>query len=558
MVITPQSDVILLKCPLELSEEHQLSFSNATAQYNYFYGLNKYIAGNDFTYVRKDGTLRIPEQFDNLIEYNYVMYRNDAYSNKWFYAFIEKMEYINDHMTAVYIKTDPFQTWQFSLTYKPTFVEREHVNDDTVGAHTVEEGLEYGEYVISYVRDIDYTEEASYQTKAPFVAVGVTITPDELTTGNVSVSGVSDKTTVVNGVPSGVTYLYVSTSSNNIASLTKLYDMNSKSDAIVSMFVIPAKYLHAALGQYGTLFTVSYDGGGYFSGFTLSDMQNAVDLGTETSTPPSTIDGYTPKNNKLLCYPYCYERLTNNGGMEAIYRWEDFIDRTAIFKISASMTQGMSIRAYPQNYLKGGAGTNEYVYGLTAQKLPACSWSSDFYLSWVNQQGANLALQTGINVGNTLLGATVGSAITGNVAGLAGGLVGAGLNTVGQIANTMQQIREAELVPPQSRGTVNSGDVNFSTGKSGFTIYDMCIKAEYARQIDDFLSAFGYKINRVKVPNVTGRTNWNYVKTIDCYIQADIPQEDLQEIKNMFNRGLTIWHHANTFLDYSQTNSIVS
>jgi hypothetical protein len=78
-----------------------------------------------------------------------------------------------------------------------------------------------------------------------------------------------------------------------------------------------------------------------------------------------------------------------------------------------------------------------------------------------------------------------------------------------------------------------------------------------ARIVDDYFSAYGYKVNRVKIPNITGRANWNYVKTIGCYIQANIPQEDLQEIKDMFNRGLTIWHHASTFMDYSQSNAII-
>ena len=59
------------------------------------------------------------------------------------------------------------------------------------------------------------------------------------------------------------------------------------------------------------------------------------------------------------------------------------------------------------------------------------------------------------------------------------------------------------------------------------------------------------------MPNITGRSNWNYVKTSRCYIQADIPQEDLQEIKNMFDNGITIWHNPATFMDYSQSNAIV-
>ena len=91
-------------------------------------------------------------------------------------------------------------------------------------------------------------------------------------------------------------------------------------------------------------------------------------------------------------------------------------------------------------------------------------------------------------------------------------------------------------------------------GRNGFSFYKMSIKQEYAKIIDDFFSMYGYKVNEVKIPNVTGRTNWNYVKTIDANILGDIPQEDLQTIKNMFDNGITLWHNKDTFLDYSQNN----
>ena len=147
-VITPRTDVYLLKVPLEIDNTNQLTFANATAQYNYFNSLPK-LAVDHFTYQRKDGTIRFGGNFDALINYNYVMYRNDAYSNKWFYAYIDGMEYLNDNVTAISISTDVFQTWQFDLSYKRTFVEREHVNDDTIGAHTIPENLELGEYMIN-------------------------------------------------------------------------------------------------------------------------------------------------------------------------------------------------------------------------------------------------------------------------------------------------------------------------------------------------------------------------------------------------------------------------
>ena len=148
-VITPQSDVKLLKVPIEIDNQNQITFANATAQFNYFNSLPK-LEFDNFTYQRKDGTIRIPDHIDNIISYNYVMYRNEAYSNKWFYAFISDMTYLNDMTTEVSINTDVFQTWQFDLQYKRTFVEREHTNDDTIGNNTIPEGLEYGEPVIAY------------------------------------------------------------------------------------------------------------------------------------------------------------------------------------------------------------------------------------------------------------------------------------------------------------------------------------------------------------------------------------------------------------------------
>ena len=67
---------------------------------------------------------------------------------------------------------------------------------------------------------------------------------------------------------------------------------------------------------------------------------------------------------------------------------------------------------------------------------------------------------------------------------------------------------------------------------------------------------YGYKVNTVKTPNITGRTNWNYVKTIGANIEGDIPENDINELKTMFNNGITLWHKTNYYLDYSQSNNI--
>ena len=149
MAVTPNTDIKLLKVPIEIDNKNQLSFTNATAQYNYFNSLPK-IEVDKCTYQRKDNIIRFPSHIDSIINYNYVMYQNKNYTNKWFYAFIINMEYINDNLTNITIATDVFQTWQFDFIFKQSFIEREmlSVSEDVPGANLLPENLETGEFKV--------------------------------------------------------------------------------------------------------------------------------------------------------------------------------------------------------------------------------------------------------------------------------------------------------------------------------------------------------------------------------------------------------------------------
>lgn len=144
--ITPQTNLKLLSLDIEIDNKNQLTFATKQDQESFFLN-HAGLSFDDFTYQRKDSIIRIPAHIDSLLMYNYVMYQNENYTNKYFYAFIEKMTYINDSMTEVKIKTDVFQTWQFDFQFKKSFVEREIVHDDTIGKHTIPEDLETGEYI---------------------------------------------------------------------------------------------------------------------------------------------------------------------------------------------------------------------------------------------------------------------------------------------------------------------------------------------------------------------------------------------------------------------------
>ena len=153
MLIVPTSRIILLKNPIEIDYENELTFASRQAQYDYFYNLPKLECENA-TYQRKDEVVRFPTNgntnitFEDLLEYNYCMYQNNAFDNKWFYAFVKKVTFDNPGMSYVELETDVFQTWYFDITFKNSFIERENVNNDSVGIHNIFEGLESGGYII--------------------------------------------------------------------------------------------------------------------------------------------------------------------------------------------------------------------------------------------------------------------------------------------------------------------------------------------------------------------------------------------------------------------------
>ena len=545
-VITPQSDVYLIKVPLEIDNNNQLTFANASAQHTYFTSLPKK-GYDDFTYIRKDGVLRIPAVMDDILSYNYVMYRNDAYSSKWFYAYITGMEYVNDSVTDVSIATDTFQTWQFDLTYKRTLVEREHVNDDTIGKHTVSEGLNLGELMIN-----------SKTTLKPSNVVKDS-NQNALTNDYMIVFQVTSHIEVLaymplmaynylyNNVFSGLIY-FGCASEAEARAVIQDFDSAGKSDEIVAIFMAPTQFFQGC-----TKHTLSNSRIVYTPASDQVTLHTLSTLTSETTiTRPTKLNGYTPKNNKCFTYPYSFMNVTNNVGVEVSFNYEDFSNNTPKFEIIGALGEGCSTKLIPKNY-KGQSEAGEY--GIAGAKYPVCGWTSDYYTNWVTQNAVNQGISA-----TTTLTSTLGSLATGT---LAGGPLGA---IIGGFAGSVSMLNEAQRLyasnyqaqihPDQAKGNTNTSDMIVGWGKY-FTISCMSVRAEIAEQIDKYFSMFGYKVNEVKVPNVTGRRNWNFVKTVGCYIDADIPQDDLQQIKDMFNKGITFWHNPATFCDYSQTNDII-
>lgn len=150
-------------------------------------------------------------------------------------------------------------------------------------------------------------------------------------------------------------------------------------------------------------------------------------------------------------------------------------------------------------------------------------------------------LAAGISTGNSLIGITGGSIIASNL---------------NDIIRQMGQVNAQSLVPNSSRGNTNNGDIISADKTNTFYFYQKSIKPEYAAVIDNYFNMYGYKVNEIKVPNINTRQNWNYIKTIGANIIGSIPQDDLEEIKKLFNNGITFWHSPSAYLNYTLPNPI--
>lgn len=257
----------------------------------------------------------------------------------------------------------------------------------------------------------------------------------------------------------------------------------------------------------------------------------------------NTISGYTPKNNKCFCYPYNAIVLENNCGGRVVLKPElcDGLTRSnhnITIMYSYIVSANPSLFAFVKNYKNV---TYNFEVSIAFNNFPAIPFSYELYSNWL-AQNKNAITMNYINRGVGM--AT--SLISENASGLIGGVLG----TIGDYA------REIDM---KNRGSVMNGipqgnEILYSGG-AGIYISQETYKTEYITMIDEFFSHYGYLVNETKVPTFHKRPNYDYLKTRDINIVGDIPNEDIEELENIFNDGVTVWHNANTYGDYNVNNA---
>lgn len=503
MYIAPNTTIRMLKdVPLDNTYRNTIYFAYIENQTSYFSGKTKYtFAAQSYQRVQK-GTLRIGRKADDLYDCNYLMFQNTAYGNKWFYAFVTGVEYVNNETSEVSFEIDVMQTWHFDYDVKMSFVEREMSVTDKIGDNLVPENLETGDYVY---KDLGLTSLFNlYQ-----IVIAATFDEDlEDTTGG-----------MYGGVFSGLHYNVFSTWQSAASFIAEATEQN-KADGIVSIFMLPVA------------FTADYQ----------STMPEVFDI--ERDKHLSDIDGYIPKNNKLFTYPYNLLYVTNNEGNVANYAFEYFSTDKCNFNISGAMCCTPECMLVPLNYKGVEKNYNEK---LTIGNFPQCAYTVDTFKAWVAQNQNQLALNAINAIGQTAAGAAVMYA--------SGGTLGAGMTLSGvqQIGNLVATVSDKSTLPPQARGGGGS-IINMANQIKGFQFYYAHIRAEFARIIDDYFNAYGYATHRVKIPNRVMRPHWNYVKTVNVCLTGSVPADDMAKLRQIYDSGITFWRNGDEVGNYALDN----
>lgn len=266
-------------------------------------------------------------------------------------------------------------------------------------------------------------------------------------------------------------------------------------------------------------------------------------VGLQSISQNATISGYTPKNKKCFCFPYCMIKVTNRSSSEITLKWENFTyDDTPLqsvnFMILRCVSQNPIYAVYPRYY--EGLNDNKN-YLIQFNNFPQLPWNYDAYANW-------FALNS-----NSILFGFLSKGITGTmqaISGDIGGAVATGADTLSSYLSLLDKKKQ----PEQTRGNVQ-GNLLLYTNSGGIYAQVIETKAEYIHMIDDFFTHYGYLVNETKTPTFHKRPNFDYIKTRDINIVGDIPNEDIEELENIFNDGVTIWHNANTYGDYNVNNA---
>lgn len=499
MYIVPNSTIKLLaNCPLDTSYNHTIYFASLSAQYTYFTSIAAKTY-NNYTYQRvNNNTIRVQSAADDLYNCNYMMFQNSAFGNKWFYAFVNEINYINNSVTEIVYALDYIQTYWFDIELGNSFVEREHSAVDYIGSNLIDDNIPVHEYVYTGLGGTDHLTQMRIVIASPW------------TENTVAYHG-----GFWSGQYSALKYYdYPNTAAGAEQARSQMAVWGNRAFDVVAAYLAPADLLSVEGATQPKVYTVD-------------------------KTPTySSVNGYYPKNLKLYTYPYYFIKVSNNHGNYATYRYELFADKNNVqFSLTGTTCVNSQVTLIPLDYKGLPSSLDDR---LDMPSYGQLALASDSFREWMT------------NAGIQITSAVLSAAVTAFAPNPATGAIA--LSTVSSLIGSGVQ---AAMAPPQMRGNMN-GNLLDTIRATDYSFIQMECQAAQAKSIDDYWTMYGYPCKQIKIPNVSSRPHWNYTKTVGCVIHGKAPAVAEKEICRIFDRGITFWKNPEEIGDYTLDNAPTS
>lgn len=484
------------------------------------YGIPKIFS--NMQYIRHGGFVDVDMIFEDTEYYNYVAYNNGEGAG-YEYAFIIKREFLNFNCTRLYLQYDVWANNinKFKTLTQKVYTIRRHVDNTQV------------KDTIGYSEDIPLTFHYTGEYKAQSAQFVVCLCYSK------ALSETSFKPVNAPCMPyDPMNYIFFSYDNNLVKNEPEESDFSDILKVLDSVYIVGAYMFKSSLNiGAGELITTRFKTGdeGTLKGFKLSSTLNG--LSTNITFNLDSVSKESMLYNSQFTKYYITDgvskkqlrrEIVGNGNSPTLTLDETyFIDNSGVYR-------RLEI---PQGILTSPNSSNNFISSI-GFKLPT-------YIDNVERadQKAKIAMLTKV------AGALIGGGFAGASAGvIVGNAVGTAIDSVGQAA--IKQL-EAE----ENWYTFNDyGDFTATLAKTNQMGLSYILEYqgtdEQKQLLFDKWNAEGYIVNKILPLTIRSRKYYDYIKTKDLCLNITAPSEEVMQLNEIFNSGVTIWHYTGEGIKY--------
>ena len=244
-------------------------------------------------------------------------------------------------------------------------------------------------------------------------------------------------------------------------------------------------------------------------------------------TPERTTDFNWQNESKCFQYPFRYLEINDGLNGQMFLEPQLLAPKNNEFRVRHSLNPNGTYDLYVKGYKGDNNGISEK---LTCGGL-SVPVAKDTYLNYLYENKNQRELFQLNQLTNTIT-----SLASGNINGM--------MSVVNAELNRTATESDMKNIPP----TISYGGnyIEGLTRQKYLQLIPHRVNDDDMNKIALFFHQYGYAQNQLMQPTFKGRKYWNYLQTQDCHLKVpNCPKEHLQQLKQIFDNGVTVWHKAN-------------